>query len=112
ARSTRLPYTTLFRSQQKVAFAKWMTGHLELLLLDEPTNGIDIAAKALIHDYIDRFVAQSGAVFLSSTDLPELLSLSDEVVVMKQGQYVGRMCRDSADDEFGEHKLRSLLGIG
>ncbi|HLU19191.1 MAG TPA: sugar ABC transporter ATP-binding protein [Pusillimonas sp.] len=99
-------------NQQKVAFAKWMTGHLELLLLDEPTNGIDIAAKALIHDYIDRFVAQSGAVFLSSTDLPELLSLSDEVVVMKQGQYVGRMCRDSADDEFGEHKLRSLLGIG
>lgn len=99
-------------NQQKVAFAKWMTGHLELLLLDEPTNGIDIAAKALIHEYIDRFVAESGAVFLSSTDLPELLNLSDEVVVLKQGEYVGRMCRDHANDEFSEHKLRSLLGIG
>ncbi|HUH87444.1 MAG TPA: sugar ABC transporter ATP-binding protein [Pusillimonas sp.] len=99
-------------NQQKVVFAKWLTGHLELLLLDEPTNGIDIAAKTLIHEYISHFVAQNGAVFLSSTDLPELLALSDEVVAMKQGEYVGRMRRDIEADEFGEKTLRNLLGIG
>lgn len=99
-------------NQQKVVFAKWLTGHIELLLLDEPTNGIDIAAKNLIHNYIAKFTEQGGSVLLSSTDLPELLALSDEVVAMKQGQYVGRMQRDNAADEFGERKLRSLLGIG
>ena len=99
-------------NQQKVAFAKWMTGHLELLLLDEPTNGIDIAAKTLIHQYIDRFACGGGAVFLSSTDLPELLSLSDEVVAMRHGQCVGRMHRAAQSDDFGEQKLRALLGIG
>lgn len=99
-------------NQQKVAFAKWMTGKLDLLLLDEPTNGIDIAAKTLIHQYIDQFAAQGGAVFLSSTDLPELLSMSDEVVIMRHGQYVDRMQRDDPTVEFGEKKLRNLLGIG
>lgn len=99
-------------NQQKVVFAKWMTGRLELLLLDEPTNGIDIAAKTLIHEQIAGFVAQNGAVVLSSTDLPELLKLSDEVVAMKQGEYIGHMRRDTEADEFGEQKLRNLLGIG
>ena len=94
-------------NQQKVAFAKWLTGKLDLLLLDEPTTGIDIAAKALIHRHIAEFAAQGGAVLLSSSDLPELLELSDGVVALRQGGIVGRMRRD---EEFGEANLRELLG--
>lgn len=99
-------------NQQKVVFAKWMAGHLELMLLDEPTNGIDIAAKHLIHRHVEAFAASGGSVVLSSTDLPELLGLSDEVVVMRQGAYVGSMRKDDASVPFGEQKLRNLLGIG
>lgn len=98
-------------NQQKVIFAKWMTGYLDLLLLDEPTNGIDIAAKHLIHRYIDQFTLKGGSVFLSSTDLTELLNLSDQIVVMRQGSYVGSMDKQGEDSQFGEQKLRSLLGV-
>ena len=99
-------------NQQKVVFAKWVAGKLELLLLDEPTNGIDIAAKKLIHAYVGQFAEKGGSVILSSTDLPELLSLSDQIVVMRQGAYVGSMKKDEVDASFGEQKLRNLLGIG
>ncbi len=75
-------------------------------------TGIDIAAKHLIHRYIEAFAAKGGSVVLSSTDLPELLGLSDQVVVMRQGAYVGSMRKDDANAPFGEQKLRNLLGIG
>jgi ABC-type sugar transport system ATPase subunit len=93
-------------NQQKVAFARWLTGRLDLLLLDEPTNGVDIAAKAVIHGHIADFVAQGGAVILSSSDIPELLELSDAVVALRQGKVVGQMRREG---DYGEARLRGLL---
>ena len=93
-------------NQQKVVFAKWLAGRLDLLLLDEPTNGVDIAAKAHIHRYISDFVSNGGAVILSSSDMPELLGLSDSVVALRQGRVVGRVSRD---DAYGEASLRALL---
>ncbi len=96
-------------NQQKVAFAKWMTDELQLLMLDEPTNGIDIAAKALLHQRIAEFTRSGGAVLLGSTDLQELLDLSHEVVVLRQGKVAGSMPRGP---EYGEAQLRQLLGVG
>jgi len=93
-------------NQQKVVFAKWLAGQLDLLLLDEPTNGVDIAAKAQIHRYIADFASQGGAVILSSSDMPELLGLSDSVVALRQGRVVGHINRDS---DYGEAPLRALL---
>jgi len=93
-------------NQQKVVFAKWLAGRLDLLLLDEPTNGVDIAAKAHIHRYIAEFAGNGGAVILSSSDMPELLGLSDTVVALRQGRVVGRIDRDG---EYGEDSLRALL---
>jgi ABC-type sugar transport system ATPase subunit len=96
-------------NQQKVAFAKWLVGELEVLLLDEPTNGIDIAAKARLHASVRDFIAAGGSVVLSSSDLKELLELSHEIVVLRQGQVIDRMRRDA---QYGESKLRQLLGVG
>jgi ribose transport system ATP-binding protein len=93
-------------NQQKVVFAKWLAGQLDLLLLDEPTNGVDIAAKAHIHRYIADFAGNGGAVILSSSDTPELLGLSDSVVALRRGSVVGRVSRDG---EYGEASLRALL---
>jgi ribose transport system ATP-binding protein len=96
-------------NQQKVAFAKWLTGRLNLLLLDEPTNGIDVAAKALIHCQIADFAAGGGAVLLSSSDIPELLELSDAVTALRHGRVAGRMQRG---EDYGETRLRDFLGAG
>ena len=96
-------------NQQKVAFAKWLIGELEVLLLDEPTNGIDIAAKARLHDSIRAFAAGGGSVVLSSSDLTELLDLSHHITVLRRGEIVDTMKRDG---EYGEPKLRRLLGVG
>jgi ribose transport system ATP-binding protein len=109
-RAPQLPVRNLSGgNQQKVAFAKWLVGKLELLLLDEPTNGIDIAAKALIHQRIAAFAESGGSVILSSSDMPELLDLSDAVVVLRQGRLAGHMERAG---DFGEPRLRTLLGVG
>lgn len=96
-------------NQQKVAFAKWLTSELSLLLLDEPTNGIDIAAKVLLHERILEYTRAGGSVVLSSTDLQELLELSHSVVVLRRGRVAGAMQRGS---EYGEGRLRQLLGVG
>ncbi|HPO19630.1 MAG TPA: sugar ABC transporter ATP-binding protein [Rubrivivax sp.] len=96
-------------NQQKVAFAKWLTSELQLLLLDEPTNGIDVAAKALLHDRVAEFTRAGGTVVLNSSDLLELLDLSHEVVVLRQGHVAGTMPRGA---DFGEARLRQLLGVG
>lgn len=96
-------------NQQKVAFAKWLVGKLDVLLLDEPTNGIDIAAKARLHASIRDFVAEGGSVVLSSSDLNELLELSHSIVVMKQGRVADTIHRDH---DYGEPRLRQVLGVG
>ncbi|MBL0421848.1 sugar ABC transporter ATP-binding protein [Ramlibacter sp. AW1] len=106
-RSPHLPVAHLSGgNQQKVAFAKWLVARREVLLLDEPTNGIDIAAKALIHERIIAFAAEGGSVVLSSSDLPELLALSDTISVLRQGRLAGRM---EPGASFGEARLRDLL---
>ena len=94
-------------NQQKVIFARWLAGHADVLLLDEPTHGIDIGAKAQIHRLMRDFVDEGGGIVLASSEMAELLAVSDSVLAMRRGAAVGRLTRDG---DYTEAALRSALG--
>ncbi len=76
-------------NQQKVMLAKWLQLKPDLLIFDEPTRGIDVGAKAEVHDLIRSFVANGGAALVISSDLPEVLALGDRILVMREGRQMG-----------------------
>ena len=86
-------------NQQKVALAKWLSHQSEIYLLDEPTVGVDIAAKVEIYTLIGELAERGAAVLILSSDLPELLGLSDRILVMFRGRITGefRPAETSAD---------------
>jgi len=83
-------------NQQKVALARWLSIEPAVLILDEPTQGIDIAAKAEIHDIIEHLAGQGVAIILISSELPELLALADRIAVMRGGALAGILESDAA----------------
>lgn len=83
-------------NQQKVALARWLSTQPAVLILDEPTQGIDVGAKAEIHAMIDDLAAQGLAILMISSDLPEVLAMSDRVVVMRGGHIAGELARAEA----------------
>ncbi|HET7092449.1 MAG TPA: ATP-binding cassette domain-containing protein, partial [Thermomicrobiales bacterium] len=86
-------------NQQKIVLAKWLTIDPDLLILDEPTRGIDIGAKFELYKLIDRLAAAGKAVLLVSSELPEILALSDRVLVMRDGAIAGRLAHGEATEE-------------
>jgi ABC-type sugar transport system ATPase subunit len=86
-------------NQQKVVLARWLARKPSLLILDEPTKGVDIGAKAEISEIIVRLVSQGTAILLISSELPEVLSLSDRVLVMRAGRITGEIPRGSLSQE-------------
>jgi len=86
-------------NQQKVAIAKWLQTRPKLLLLDEPTRGIDIAAKREIYQLMDQWTAEGIAILLITSEMPELLSLSDRIVVLHRGQVTAEFTRAQATPE-------------
>ncbi|MGE0439364.1 MAG: sugar ABC transporter ATP-binding protein [Gemmatimonadales bacterium] len=95
-------------NQQKVVMAKWLAAGSRILLLDEPTRGVDVAAKAELHGWIDRLAADGVAVVLISSELPELLSLADRIMVLRAGRIVGEIARAAADEA---RIVRLMTGI-
>jgi rhamnose transport system ATP-binding protein len=83
-------------NQQKVALARWLAIEPSVLILDEPTQGIDIGAKAEIHELIERLAEDGVAILMISSDLPELLAVADRVAVMRGGSLAGILDRDRA----------------
>jgi ribose transport system ATP-binding protein len=75
-------------NQQKVVLAKWLETAPDLLLLDEPTRGVDIGAKREIYNIIDNLLAQGMGIIMVSSELPEIMGLCDQVVVLKEGSVV------------------------
>jgi ribose transport system ATP-binding protein len=73
-------------NQQKVVFAKAVAGNPRLLLLEEPTRGVDVGAKFDIYSIVRELTAKGAAVILVSSDLPELIGISDRIAVMRQGE--------------------------
>ena len=86
-------------NQQKVILARWLFNNADIIILDEPTRGIDVGAKVEIYSIINELVSEGKAVIMVSSDLPEVLSLSDRIMVLCQGTLAGIVERDEASQE-------------
>jgi rhamnose transport system ATP-binding protein len=86
-------------NQQKVMLSKWLNMHPKLLILDEPTRGIDVRAKAEVHHMISDLAQEGLGIILISSDLPEVLAMSDRVLVMREGRQMGIFDRTEATQE-------------
>jgi rhamnose transport system ATP-binding protein len=86
-------------NQQKIVLGKWLANQPKLLILDEPTRGIDVAAKAEIHRLMCELAAQGLAILMISSELPEVLGMSDRVLVMREGRLVAEFSRAQATPE-------------
>lgn len=95
-------------NQQKCIVARWITTNPKVLILDEPTKGIDVGAKSEFYQMICQFAKQGLGVILVSSELPEIIGLSDRIIVMKSLQIAGEVSREEAT----EGKLLSLGMIG
>ena len=86
-------------NQQKVVIAKWLATRARILILDEPTRGIDVGAKAEVHALMSRLASQGVSILMISSELPEILGMSDRILVMRQGRLSGEFTRDQASQE-------------
>ena len=92
-------------NQQKVVLSKWLFADPEILILDEPTRGIDVGAKYEIYTVIRDLAAQGKAIIVISSELPELLGVTDRLYVMNEGRFVGEMPTGEASQE----KIMSMI---
>ncbi|MBS3783314.1 MAG: sugar ABC transporter ATP-binding protein [Anaerolineae bacterium] len=86
-------------NQQKVIIARWLTLKPQVLILDEPTRGIDVGAKAEIHALMSQLAQDGVGVLMISSELPEILGVSDRILVMHEGRIVGEFMRDEATQD-------------
>jgi putative multiple sugar transport system ATP-binding protein len=86
-------------NQQKVVLSKWLFANPEVLILDEPTRGIDVGAKYEIYTIIGRLAGEGKAIIVISSEMPELLGVSDRIYVMNEGRMVGEMAASDASQE-------------
>jgi ABC-type sugar transport system ATPase subunit len=107
--SPDVPIATLSGgNQQKVVIARWLARNPRLLILDEPTKGVDVGAKAEISAIIVRLAAEGRAILLVSSELPEVLALSDRVLIMRSGRITGELDRASLSAE----RIMTLATLG
>ena len=95
-------------NQQKIVLARWLAAQSKILILDEPTRGVDVGAKAEIHALIGELAEQGAAILLISSELPELLNLSDRILVLRAGRMAGEVARADASQE---RLLRLMAGL-
>jgi ABC-type sugar transport system ATPase subunit len=97
-------------NQQKVVLSKWLVRRPapEVAILDEPTRGVDVGAKFEIYRLIDELVSAGAGVLLISSELPEVIAMSDRIIVMSNGQIAGIL----APHEFSEERILTLAVLG
>ncbi len=95
-------------NQQKVVIAKWLATEPRVIILDEPTKGIDIGSKAAVHAFMAELAAQGLAVIMVSSEIPEILGMSDRVIVMREGRNVAEVAGDAMTPEA---LVRAAAGI-
>ncbi|WP_097141910.1 sugar ABC transporter ATP-binding protein [Rhizobium subbaraonis] len=95
-------------NQQKVVIAKWLATKPKVIILDEPTKGIDIGSKAAVHAFMSELAAQGLSVIMVSSEIPEIMGMSDRVIVMREGRMVGQYERA---DLTAEKLVRAAAGI-
>ena len=86
-------------NQQKVVVAKWMNTNVRVFIFDEPTRGIDVGAKAEIYQLMVDIAAQGNAVIMVSSELPEVLGVSDRILIMREGKITGELLAHEPDEE-------------
>ena len=94
-------------NQQKVVLARWLALRPKVLIVDEPTRGIDVGAKVEVHNLLFQMAAAGIAIIVISSELPEILSLADRIVTMREGRVTGEILRADADQE----KLMTLMTL-
>ncbi|MGE0455243.1 MAG: sugar ABC transporter ATP-binding protein [Vicinamibacteria bacterium] len=94
-------------NQQKVVLAKWLAAKVDVLIMDEPTRGIDVAAKVEIYELMNRLTAQGAGILMISSELPEVLGMSDRILVMHQGRLAAELTAAEASQE---RVLHAALG--
>jgi len=92
-------------NQQKVVLARWLALGPKVLIVDEPTRGIDVGAKVEVHNLLFEMANAGIAVIAISSELPEILAISDRIVTMREGRVTGEVMRDAADQE----RLMSMM---
>jgi ABC-type sugar transport system ATPase subunit len=90
-------------TQQKVVLSKWLAAKARLIIFDEPTRGIDVGAKAEIYRIMNELVAQGDSIVMVSSELPEILAMSDRILVMQGGRIRGELSRSEASQELIMH---------
>ena len=96
-------------NQQKVVLAKWLAAEPRILILDEPTHGVDVGTKADVHQTISHLATEGLTILLISSELPEVLGMSDRVLVMREGRLVGEFSRGEATQE---RVIQAAAGVG
>jgi ABC-type sugar transport system ATPase subunit len=86
-------------NQQKVVLAKWLAANPKVLILDEPTRGIDVGAKAEVYSIMNDLVEQGIGIIMISSEMPEILAISDRILVMYEGRIMGELTREEATQE-------------
>ncbi|OIQ61593.1 ribose import ATP-binding protein RbsA [Moorella thermoacetica] len=86
-------------NQQKVVLAKWLCSKCKILIIDEPTRGIDVGAKVEIYELLNDLVKNGATVIMISSELPELLGMSDRILVMHEGRITGELGREQFTEE-------------
>jgi ribose transport system ATP-binding protein len=86
-------------NQQKVVLSKWLSGQADILIFDEPTRGIDIGAKVEIYQLMNRLTAEGVGIIMISSELPEILGMSDRILIMHQGRIAGEFAAGEANQE-------------
>lgn len=86
-------------NQQKVVIAKWLMSKPKILILDEPTRGIDVGAKYEIYQLMNQLVNEGVAIIMISSELPEILGMSDRILVMNEGRFVKELTKEEATQE-------------
>ena len=86
-------------NQQKVVLAKWISTGAKVLIIDEPTNGVDVGAKSEIHQIIRKLASEGTSIIVISSELPEILSVSDRILVMRRGRINGEFINEAITQE-------------
>ena len=86
-------------NQQKVVLAKWVLADCDILIVDEPTRGIDVGAKAEVYQALRDLATQGKAIIMVSSELPEILGVSDRIVVMCEGKVTAELQNDNLTEE-------------
>jgi ribose transport system ATP-binding protein len=86
-------------NQQKVVLGKWFARNCDIYLFDEPTRGIDVGAKVEIYHLMNKLIEKKVGIIMVSSELPEILGMSDRILVMREGRIVGELNREEATQE-------------